>query len=133
MFYIAINRMDAVARVATDPVAKNAELSVEGAASAGAESPVGSAGTGAGTGAVSAGVTRASSAGLMSRVKTSQSNSQKDVVVLNAPGNKMAALPEGLTLSSRNWMDSGSISPSVLSSYATTGFLVSDAGERWKT
>ncbi len=62
-----------------------------------------------------------------------QSNSQKDVVVLNAPAKISAALPVGLLLSSRKRMDSESISPNVRSAYATMGFLVSDAGERWKT
>jgi hypothetical protein len=117
--------MYAVARVARDPLAKNAELGVEGA-----ESPVGSAGAGAGP--ESAGVTRAASAGVVSRVRASdpQSNSQKDVVLLNAPTKIMAALPVGLSLSLRKMMASGSISPNVLSSYARTGFLVSEAGER---
>mgnify|MGYP000518565344 CR=1 FL=1 len=62
-----------------------------------------------------------------------QSNSQNDVVVLNAPAKMSAALPVGLLLSSRKRMDSESISPNVRSEYATMGFLVSDAGERWKT
>ena len=132
MFYIAMKRMDAVARVARDPVAKNAELRVEGPVS-----PVGSAGAGPGAEAESesAGVTRAVSAGVVSRVRASdpQSNSQKDVVPLNAPTKIMAALPVGLSLSLRKMIVSGSISPSVLSSYASTGFLVSDAGERCRT
>ncbi len=62
-----------------------------------------------------------------------QSNSQNEVVVLNAPAKMIAGLPVGLSLSSRKRMDSESISPNVLSAYATMGFLVSDAGERWKT
>ncbi len=61
------------------------------------------------------------------------SNSQKEVVLLHAPANIIAALPEGLSSSSRKIIDSESISPSVRSAYATIGFLVSDAGERWKT
>ena len=128
IFYIAMKRMDAVARVAREPMAKNAELGVEGAVSEGTESPVGSAGAGP----ESAGVTRAASAGVVSRVRASdpQSNSQKDVVLLNAPTKIMAALPVGLSLSPRKMNASQLISPNVLSSYASTGFLVSDAGKR---
>ena len=44
-----------------------------------------------------------------------QSNSQKDVVVLNAPANIIAGLPVGLSFSSRNRIDSESISPKVRS------------------
>jgi hypothetical protein len=130
IFYIAMKRMDAVARVAREPMAKNAELGVEGAVSEGTESPVGSAGAGAES--ESAGVTRVASAGVVSRVRTSdlQSNSQKDVVLLNAPTKIMAALPVGLSLSPRKMNASQLISPNVLSSYASTGFLVSDAGKR---
>ena len=44
-----------------------------------------------------------------------QSNSQKDVVVLNAPAKIIAGLPVGLSFSSRNRIDSESISPKVRS------------------
>jgi len=110
----------AIVAAARDPDIKKAEL-VAGAA-VGSEDAVAMSVSRFNKGSIGTG-----------RSAGSQSNSQYEVVVLKAPAKRIAGFPLGDSSSSKNKMDSESISPSVRSSYATTALFVSDAGERWKT